>query len=65
VTAFKNFLTHIDNVASKRFGLRINAGKTMVLCVGPETIFFVDETPLVNVDRFKYLGSFVSARIVK
>jgi len=32
----------------------------MVLCMGPETIFFVDETPLVNVDRFKYLASFVS-----
>lgn len=48
------------NAASKRFGLRINAGKTEVLCMGPEIVFFVDETPLNNVDRFKYLGSFVS-----
>ena len=37
------------NAASKRFGLRINAGKTEVLCMGPETVFFVDETPLNNV----------------
>ena len=48
------------NAASKRFDLRINAGKTEVLCMGPEIVFFVDETPLNNVDRFKYLGSFVS-----
>ena len=48
------------NAASKRFGLRINAGKTEVLCMGPEIVFFVDETPLNNVDRFKYLDSFVS-----
>ena len=48
------------NAASKRFGLRISAGKTEVLCMGPEIVFFVDETPLNNVDRFKYLGSFVS-----
>ena len=48
------------NAASKRFDLRINAGKTEVLCMGPEIVFFVDETLLNNVDRFKYLGSFVS-----
>ena len=48
------------NAAAKRFGLRINAGKTEVMCMGPEVIFFVDEIPLKNVDRFKYLGSFVT-----
>ena len=48
------------NAAAKRFGLRINAGKTEVLCMGPEVIFFVDEVPLNNVYRFKYLGSFVT-----
>ena len=48
------------NSASKRFGLQINAGKTEVLCMGPETVFFVDKTPLENINRFKYLGSFVS-----
>ena len=30
------------------------------MCMGPEVIFFVDEIPLKNVDRFKYLGSFVT-----
>ena len=48
------------NVAAKRFGLHINVGKTKVLCMGPEVIFFVDEIPLKYVDCFKYLGSFVS-----
>ena len=48
------------NAAAKRFGLRINAGKTEVMCMGPEVIFFVDEIPLKNVDCFKYLGSFVT-----
>ena len=30
------------------------------MCIGPELTFYVDETPLKNVPRFKYLGSFVS-----
>ena len=42
------------------FGLCINAGKAEVKCIGPEVIFFVDEIPLKNVIRFKYLGSFVT-----
>ena len=48
------------NATAKRFRLRINAGKTEVLCMGPEVIFFVNEIPLKYVDRFKYLSSFVS-----
>ena len=28
--------------------------------IGPESDFFVDDIKLKNVDRFKYLGSFVN-----
>ena len=34
------------NAAAKRFGLKINAGKTEVLWV-----FYIDEVPLQNFDR--------------
>ena len=30
------------------------------MCLGPESDFFVDDIKLKNVDRFKYLGSFVN-----
>ena len=31
------------------------------MCIGPEVTFYVDETPLENVNRFKYFGSFISS----
>lgn len=49
------------NLTSNRFGLKINAKKTETMCIGPEMTFYVDETPLENVNRFKYLGSFISS----
>ena len=49
------------NRTSIRFGLKINVKKTETMCIGPELTFYVDENPLKNVTRFKYLGSFVSA----
>lgn len=48
------------NETSKRLGLRINAKKTEVMCIGPESDFFVDEIKLKNVERFKYLGSYMN-----
>jgi len=30
------------------------------MCIGPEINFYIDDTPLENVSRFKYLGSFIS-----
>lgn len=30
------------------------------MCIGPETDFFIDGTRLINVSRFKYLGSYVT-----
>ena len=48
------------NDPSKRFGLKVNAKKTEAMCLGPESDFFVVDIQLKNVDRFKYLGSFVN-----
>ena len=49
------------NDASKRFGLKVNAKKTEAMCLGPESDFgFVYDIKLKNVDRFKYLGSYVN-----
>ena len=44
------------NGASKRFS---QCQKTEAMCLGPESDFFVDDIMLKNVDRLKYLGSFV------
>ena len=46
------------NVTSRKFGLKINAIKTEVMCIGPD--FFVDDVKLKIVERFKYLGSYVN-----
>ena len=48
------------NVTSRKFGLKINAIKTEVMCIGPECDFFVDDVKLKIVERFKYLGSYVN-----
>lgn len=53
-------LLNAYNIASKRMGLTINANKTEIMCLGPDTDFLIDEVKLNNVDRFKYLGSLVS-----
>ena len=48
------------NVTSQKFGLKINAKKTEVMCIGLDSDFFVDDFKLKNVERFKYLGSYVN-----
>ena len=48
------------NVTSRKFGLKINAKKTEVMCLGPVCDFFVDDVKLKIVERFKYLGSYVN-----
>ena len=45
------------NITSKKFGLKINAKKTEVMCIGSEHDFYVDDVKLKNVERFKYLGN--------
>ena len=47
-------------LATRRFGLQINAKKTEVMCLGPECDFFIGETKLKSVNRFRYLGSILS-----
>ena len=41
-------------------GLRINTSKTETVCIGTNADFFIDDTKLANVTRFKYLGSYVT-----
>ena len=41
-------------------GLKSMEKKTEAMCLGPESDLFVDGIKLKNVDRFKYLGSFVN-----
>ena len=48
------------NITSQKFGQKINAKKTEVMCTGPDCDFFVDDIKLKNVERFKYLGSYVN-----
>ena len=48
------------NATSGKFVLIINAKKTEVMCIGPECEFFVDDVKLKNVERFKYLESYVN-----
>ena len=48
------------HVTAKKFGLQINAKKSEVMCFGPECDFFIGETKLECVNRFKYLGSILS-----
>ena len=47
-------------LAAKRFCLQINAEKTEVMYLGPECDFFIGETKLASINRFKYLGSILS-----
>ena len=48
------------NSLSRQMGLRINTSKTETMCIGTNADFFIDDTKLVNVIRFKYLGSYVT-----
>ena len=42
-------------------GLCINTVKTETMCIGVPAEFFIDGTKLANVNRFKYLRSYVSS----
>ena len=53
----QNLLAAYSNT-SKRFGLKINAKKTEVMCLGQNVNFFGDGVKVNSVNRFKYLGSF-------
>ena len=52
-------LTDYNDLARK-MGLCINTKKTETMCIEPEAEFFIDQTKLKNVNRFKYLGSYVT-----
>ena len=41
-------------------GLRINIKKAETMSVGEQLDFYIDEHKLKRVDRFKYLGSYVT-----
>ena len=56
----QTLLTAYNNMA-KRMGLFINIKKTESMCIGPEVTFFIDDVPIKNVSRFKYLGSIVTS----
>ena len=48
------------NHVSKEMGLRINTSKTETMSIGTQVVFQVNNVKLPRVDRFKYLGSYVS-----
>ena len=52
-------LTEYNSLA-RQMGLRINTSKTETMCFGTNADFFIDDTKLANVTRFKYLGSYVT-----
>ena len=52
-------LTDYNDLARK-MGLYINTKTTETMCIGPEAEFFIDQTKLTNVNRFRYLGSYVA-----
>ena len=56
----QTLLTVYNNIA-KRMGLFINIKKTETMPIGPEEQFFIDDTPIQSVNRFKYLGSIVTS----
>ena len=41
-------------------GLQINTSKTETMSIGTQVVFQVNNVKLPRVDRFKYLGSYVS-----
>jgi len=62
--ALQNVLTAYDE-AYRRVGLKVNAGKTEVLCrtAAPqiqEELFYLNGEALKNVQNFKYLGSVIA-----
>ena len=48
------------NHVSKEMGLQINTSKTETMSIGTQAVFQVNNVKLPRVDRFKYLGSYVS-----
>ena len=56
----QTLLTAYNNMA-KRMGLSINIKQTETMSIGPEELFFIDDTQIQSVNRFKYLGSIVTS----
>ena len=48
------------NHVSKKMGLQIHTSKTETMSIGTQVVFHVNNVKLPRVDRFKYLGSYVS-----
>ena len=48
------------NTLSLKMGLRINIKKTETMSVGEQVDFYIDGNKLCRVDRFKYLGSYIT-----
>ena len=48
------------DMLSKKMGLRVNIEKTKTMSLGEQADFFIDGKVLERVDRFKYLGSWVT-----
>ena len=55
----QTLLTAYNDLA-REMGLCINTEKSETMCIGPEAEYFIDQTKLKNVNRFKYLGSYVA-----
>ena len=58
-TALQSLLSAYSSL-SKKMGLRINIKKTETMSVGEQVDFYIDRHKLNRVDRFKYLGSYVT-----
>ena len=50
-------LTEYNSLA-RQMGLCINTSKTETICIGTNADFFIEDTKLANVIRFKNLGSY-------
>ena len=58
-TALQSLLSAYSSL-SKKMGLRINIKKTETMSVGEQVDLYIDRHKLNRVDRFKYLGSYVT-----
>ena len=53
-------LLSVYNHVSKEMGLQINTSMTETMSIGTQVVFQVNNVELPRLDRFKYLGSYVS-----
>ena len=59
VEGLQDLLSTFSHV-SKEMGLQINTSKTETMSIGTQVVFQVNNVKLPRLDRFKYLGSYVS-----